>query len=122
MRLLQSIVTVLIFTVTASAAHPANGDWTGVIKIGDMGLRLAFHITDSANGLQATFDSIDQKVMGMPVDKVEVKGQEITIDIGLIQATYKGTLNKPGTAITGSWLQVGQSFPVNFRKATPVKK
>ena len=122
MRILQSIVFLLVVTLSASAAHPMSGDWNGVIKVGEIELRLAFHITDSDKGLHATFDSIDQKVMGMSVDKVEVKGQDIKLDIGVLQASYTGTLNKAGTAITGAWSQLGMSFPVNFRKTTPAKK
>jgi len=116
MRILQSIVFLFVLTHNASAANPANGDWSAVIKVGELELRLALHVTESGKGLQATFDSIDQKVMGMPVDKIEVKGQELKFELKVIDATYAGTLNKAGNTITGAWFQIGQSFPVTFRK------
>ena len=122
MKVLRAIVCVLSFSIAASAASPASGEWTAVIKVRDIDLHLALHITDSGNGLQATFDSIDQKVMGMPVDKIEVKGQQLLFEIKVIEASYTGTLNKSGTEITGTWSQLGMFFPLNFRKTVQVKK
>jgi len=121
-KTIQLIVVLLTLACTGLAAEPVSGDWSGVIKVGEMNLRLVLHITDSGKGLQATFDSVDQKVMGMPVDKVEVKGQQLKFEIGSIGATYAGTLNKTGTALTGAWSQLGMSFPLNFQKASPKRK
>jgi hypothetical protein len=106
----------------ASAAGPATGDWTSVIKIRDIELRLALHVKETTSGLEATFDSIDQKVFGMPVDKIEFKGQQLSLDLALIQATYKGNLDKAGTRITGTWSQLGMDFPLDFQKAAPPKR
>jgi hypothetical protein len=122
MRILLASVMVFIITVGTGAAEPASGDWTAVIKVRDIELRLALHVTDSSKGLQATFDSIDQKVMGMPVDKIEVNGQQLKFEITVIGASYVGTLNKSGTEITGTLSQLGMSFPLNFRKTVQVKK
>lgn len=122
MRIVKAIVVLLAVAVMATAASVATGDWAGTIRIGDIDLRLALHVTESGKGLQATFDSIDQKVFGMPVDKIELKGQQFKFELASIQAVYTGTLNKPGTMITGEWSQVGMSFPVSFKKATQAKK
>jgi hypothetical protein len=56
------------------------------------------------------------------VDKIEVKGQQLTFEIKVIEASYTGTLDKSGTVITGAWSQLGMSFPLNFRKTVQVKK
>jgi hypothetical protein len=122
MKVLLAIVLVLCLSISTSAVDAASGDWTAVIKVRDIDLRLALHITDSGNGLKATFDSIDQKVMGMPVDKIEVKDQQVKFEINVIEASYAGTLNKSGTVITGAWSQLGMSFPVNFQKTAQAKK
>jgi len=122
MRILGSIIVLLALAGLVMAAQPAAGDWEGVITIGEMKLRLALHVTESGKGLNATFDSIDQNAMGMPVDKIEFKEQQLTLELASIQAVYTGTLNKAGTTITGSWKQIGQSFPVNFQKKTSTKK
>jgi len=129
MRKFQAIVLLLALSLPAlpapasfPAPEPVIGDWEGVIKIGDVKLRLVLHITDSAKGLTATFDSPDQKTMGMPVDKIEVKGQRLAFEIAAIQATYTGTLDKTGTSLTGSWSQLGTSLPLNFQKTVQAKR
>ena len=123
MRIIGLIVILVACALFAAAAQPIAGDWAAVIKIGDIDLRLALHVTETSQGPQATFDSIDQKVMGMPVDKIELKGQQFRFELASIQAVYTGTLNKVGTSITGSWAQVGKSFPVTFqKKAAEAKK
>jgi hypothetical protein len=122
MRIVKAIVVLLAVSVMAAAASVAAGDWTGSIRLGEMDYRLALHVTESEKGLQATFDSIDQKVFGMTVEKIELKGQQLRFELASIQAVYTGTLNKAGTTITGEWSQVGMTFPVSFKKATQAKK
>ena|ERR1051326_4729029 len=121
MKIFGLVVMSVVMAVVA-AAQPVAGDWNAVIKVGDVSLRLALHVKESEKGLEATFDSIDQKVMGMPVDKIEIKGQQFRFEIGAIQSVYTGTLNSGRTAITGSWAQLGMDFPVEFKKAAGAKK
>jgi hypothetical protein len=122
MRILSGIVFLLILATPTLAAEPAIGDWSSVIKVGDISLRLVLHVTSTGKGLRATFDSIDQKVLGMPVDTIDVKGRQLKFEIGVIQATYTGTLDQAGSTITGSWSQLGMSYPLTFRKTTAAKK
>ena len=122
MRVFLAITFLLAVSIVATAAGPINGDWTGVIKVANMDFRLVLHVTESEKGLHATFDSIDQKVLGMPVEKIEVKGQQVKFEISVIQAVYTGTLDKVGTTITGSWSQVGHVIPVKFQKTIQTKK
>jgi hypothetical protein len=58
----------------------------------------------------------------MPVDKIEMKGQQLRFEIAAIQAVYTGKLNPGGTTVTGSWSQLGMDFPVDFKKAEGAKK
>jgi hypothetical protein len=122
MRTFGLIVIGLLLAVVVTAAQPAAGHWNAVIKVGEVSLRLALHVKESKNGLEATFDSIDQKVLGMPVDKIEMKGQQLRFEIAAIQAVYTGKLNPGGTTVTGSWSQLGMDFPVDFKKAEGAKK
>lgn len=121
MKIFGLIVIGLVLASVGAAAQPVAGDWNAVVKVGELSLRLALHVKESQKGLEATFDSIDQKVMGMPVDKIELKGQQLRFEIEAIQAVYIGTLNIGGT-ITGSWAQLGMNFPVDFKKAAGAKK
>jgi hypothetical protein len=121
MKLFGLIVSGLALVSGATAAAPVVGDWNAVVKVGEVSLRLALHVKESQKGLAATVDSIDQKGMGMPVDKIELKGEQLRFEIETIQAVYTGTLNSGGT-ITGSWVQLGMNFTVDFKKAAGAKK
>jgi hypothetical protein len=91
MQILRTIVLLLTTASLATAAGPAAGDWTAVIKVRDISLRLALHVTEKAEGMEATFDSIDQKVLGLPVDKLDYKDRQLSFEIASIQAIYKGS-------------------------------
>jgi len=122
MRIIQSIALTLVAAVSVSAATPIGGDWQGVIKVQNQDLRLVLHVKEAAGKLTATFDSPDQYVAGMPVDTIELKGQQVNFEIKRIMSIYNGTLDKDGKAISGSWSQLGMSFPVNFKKSASAKK
>jgi hypothetical protein len=122
MKTFGLVVIGLLIAISITAAQPVAGDWNATIKVGEISLRLALHVKESKNGLEATFDSIDQKVMGMPVDKIAVKGQQLRFEIAAIQAVYTGKLNPGGTTIMGSWAQLGMDFPLDFKKAEGAKK
>ena len=122
MKTIQSIALLLVAVVSVSAATPIVGNWEGVIKIQNQELRLVLHVQETAGKLTATFDSPDQYVAGMPVDTIELKGQQLSFEIKRILSLYSGTLDKDGKAISGCWSQLGMSLPVSFKKAAQVKK
>jgi hypothetical protein len=122
MRIIQSIALTFVAAVSITAATPVSGDWEGVIKVQSQDLRLVLHVKEAAGKLTATFDSPDQYVAGMPVDTIELKGQQVNFEIKRIMSIYNGTLDKDGKAISGSWSQLGMSFPVNFKKSASAKK
>jgi len=122
MRIIQTIALTLVTAVSISAATPIRGDWQGVIKVQNQDLRLVLHVKEDAGKLTATFDSPDQYVAGMPVDTIELKGQQLNFEIKRILSIYSGTLDKDGKGISGSWSQLGMSFPLNFKKSAPAKK
>ena len=122
MRIIQTITLTLVTAVSISAATPIRGEWQGVIKVQNQDLRLVLHVKEDAGKLTATFDSPDQYVAGMPVDTIELKGQQLNFEIKRILSIYSGTLDKDGKAISGSWSQLGMSFPLNFKKSVVVKK
>ena len=117
MHIIRSITLMLVIAVSASAAAPIAGNWEGVIKIQNQELRLVLHVREAAGKLTATFDSPDQYVAGMPVDSIDLKGQQLNFEIKRIMALYSGTLDKEAKAVSGSWSQLGMSFPLNFKKA-----
>ena len=55
-------------------ASDIDGAWMGTLDTGAAKLRVVFHITNTADGLIATMDSLDQDMKGLPVTKVTREG------------------------------------------------
>jgi serine-type D-Ala-D-Ala carboxypeptidase/endopeptidase len=101
----------LIFSRVASSStiHKATdvvGDWFGALPVGGSSLRLALHIkADDAGHLRGTFDSLDQKALGIAVTDAMLKGDTFSCKIPSISATYTGTLGDDGKGMNGTWSQ-----------------
>ena len=60
-------------------ASDIDGAWMGTLDAGEVKLRLVFHITNTADGLIATMDSLDQNIKGLPVTKVTRDGSSLKL-------------------------------------------
>jgi hypothetical protein len=81
---LRYLVASMLFLGVACNAKPIDlaGDWNGVIEAPPQTLRSALHITSNpAGGLSATFDSIDQKAVGIPASDVVLKDNDFSFAI-----------------------------------------
>jgi hypothetical protein len=115
---LHYLAASMLLLGVACNSKPINlaGDWNGVIQMRPQTLRSALHITgNSAGGLSATFDSIDQSAMGIPCDDVVLKGNDFSFAIPAAHGTYQGTLSADGKTITGTWSQ-GVPLPLVFAR------
>lgn len=106
----------LIFAAAASTAQPAIvGNWLGTLDAGPVQLRLVFHITESVEGLRATFDSLDQGLRGAPVSQVTVSGSTVRLAVASLRASFEGTLSADAARLTGTFTQTAASA-VELRK------
>jgi uncharacterized protein len=97
--------------VTGKAAE-VEGAWMGTIDAGAIKLRVVFHITNAADGLKATMDSLDQGAMGIPVTTVTLNGASLKIEMKQIDGVYEGKVSSDKAAIDGTWTQRGMSRPL----------
>jgi uncharacterized protein len=117
--------TLLILTFLAATALPARaqsiaGDWEGTLKTPAADLHVALHVTRNDDGpLKATIDSIDQKLLGVPVTTIAMTGSTLTFTVEAFHGSYEGTLNAGATAIDGTWSQ-GAKIPLAFARAARV--
>ena len=115
---MRRLALILASTLGAGAAFGQQlqtGDYLGTLEVGATPLRMALHVTRGADGAWgATIDSLDQGAMGMPA-KITVDGARVTLTSN-IGATFEGTLNAAGTAITGTFTQRAMSLPLTFAK------
>lgn len=97
-----------------------DGDWMGTLDTGGMNLRVAFHITNTADGLTATMDSIDQGARGIPVTKVTRNESSLKMELKAIGGTFEGKIDKALTTIEGTWTQGGGSLPLVLKRGKSV--
>lgn len=97
------------------AANPV-GDWRGTLKTGGPELRLALHIQGGADGYQATLDSLDQGANGIPVAKVTLAGNRLTLDVAAVKGAFEGEVAEDDKTISGTWSQGGKDLPLTFAR------
>jgi uncharacterized protein len=111
---------ICLFVAVAARAQAVEGDWEGTLKVGDAELRLALHVKkDDKGALKATFDSVDQGAMGIPVSSVSFSDGTLKFAMDNAQASYEGKLDAGKNVISGNWLQGGAAFPLEFARAKP---
>ena len=93
-----------------------DGDWLGTLDTGMGKLRLLLHITNTEDGLTATMDSLDQGANGLPVTGITRTGASLKIDMKSIGGNYDGTISPDLGTFSGTWTQVGKSWPLAFKR------
>jgi pimeloyl-ACP methyl ester carboxylesterase len=92
--------------------------WEGVLDTGSAKIRVALHLTQSADGkLTGKLDWPDQQVMGIPIDTISRQEQTLRFESNMAAASYEGKLNAAGSEITGELRLQGRSLPLNFSRA-----
>jgi hypothetical protein len=120
MRKIFYCLIVCLLGAVAVRAQTVEGDWEGTLKIGAAELRLALHVKkDDKGGLKATFDSVDQGVMGLPVSSVSFSDGVLKFAMDNIYASYEGKLDAGRNIISGAWSQGPASGPLDFARAKP---
>src|SRR6476646_6379315 len=103
---------------TPKPAKPSDidGDWGGTLDTGMGTLRLALHITNTDQGLIVTMDSLDQNAKGMPVNSITRNGASLKFEMKAIGGSYDGTVSTDLASISGTWTQLGKSWPLELKR------
>jgi len=101
------------------SAKPSDidGTWEGVLDTGMAKLRVAFHISNTEDGLMSTMDSPDQNVKGMPTTRVTRDGTSLKIEAKQIGGLYLAKIAIDLQSITGTWSQGGADLPLVLKRA-----
>jgi hypothetical protein len=102
----------------ASCANAQNipGDWMGTLDTGTVKLRVAFHITNTEDGLSATMDSLDQGAKGMRATAVSLHGASLKIQLDQIGGAFQGKNRQDLQTIDGTWAQRGTGFRLSLKR------
>lgn len=93
----------------------AVGHWLGVLQAGPVKLRLGLKIDQSESGLKGVMDSIDQNTK-LNMDAVSFNDGKFTFSINQVQGRYEGAINADGSAIEGTWTQMGNAAALTFHR------
>jgi len=95
-----------------------DGDWLGTLDAGNAKLRLAFHIINTADGLTATMDSLDQGAKDIPATAVTRNGESLKIEFKQIPGTgtFEGKISRDRATIDGTWSKAGHSIPLVLKR------
>lgn len=97
------------------SAQNISGTWHGKLSLPAGSLTIVFHINQSGEGeYTTTLDSPDQGATNIKTQSTSFKDSVLTIQIPLINASYKGKLNSEHS-IVGTFTQ-GMALPLNLEK------
>jgi fermentation-respiration switch protein FrsA (DUF1100 family) len=94
-----------------------DGDWLGVVDLGQMKLRMVMHIVNTENGLNILIDSPDQNASGLRTDEIIRNGDNMKLKMKSLKAEIEGQFNSDRTTFTGT-LNQGASFPIVLKLTT----
>lgn len=98
-----------------------TGTWEGTLNASGTTLRIVFHINEiHVNEYNGTMDSPDQGVKGLPVSEIVIGDDEVRLEVAMVNGVYKGSPSEDFSAITGTWSQGGQSFPLDLIRTSGV--
>ncbi len=109
------LALALALSLGSAMGQEITGDWQGLLETGGVKLRVVFHITATADGYSATFDSPDQGAFGLPVTRVDFTDPVLTLATDTPPLAYTGKLEDG--AIKGIFSQSGGEWPLDMRRA-----
>jgi hypothetical protein len=117
------LAAALVFLLCGPPGHAAPGKgpegiWLGVLDVGAVKLRLAFHVDRQPDGsLHATLDSLDQGSIGIPVDRATLTGTTVAFEMTKLHASFEGKLD--GDALVGTFTQ-GGALPLTLSRVDKI--
>src|SRR5262245_36491851 len=104
-------------SATAVPAADLEGDWSGVLQVGETELQLVLHLSRDTEGeWHAKLDSLNQAVYAIEASSVTREGDSLRIEISSVGAKFQGKIQPDYRAIRGLWEQGGTGLPLKFEK------
>lgn len=110
------LFSIVLLTSISISAQDIVGDWHGVLEVPGAKMRLVIHISKNDIGYTTLLDSPDQGANRIPVPQTTYNDGELILDLSNLSAAYRGILNQENETFQGEFVQMGQSFPLNFSR------
>jgi outer membrane receptor protein involved in Fe transport len=114
MKKILLISTAMFFAISMKSQDIA-GTWNGTLSVMGQNLRLVFNITKDGDTYKATMDSPDQGATGLAMSSVKFENNKLTMTLSSMGVEYSGDVKD--NTITGTFKQMGYSFPLNLTRA-----
>ena len=119
---IAAAAAILVRCAPLAHATPGKGPegiWFGVLDVGPVKLRLAFHVGQQPDGsLRATLDSLDQGATGIPVDRATLTGSTVRFELTRLHASFEGKLE--GDTLVGTFTQ-GRPLPLALSRVDRIE-
>ena len=103
--------------LTKADINVLRGEWVGKLTAGGGTVTIVLRFTTGAEGaLRAAFDVPEQGVNDWEATNVALDDGHFSVELPKPQARVKGMLK--GDQIVGEWRQLGNTFPLTFKKQT----
>ena len=123
MRGRSALALILVALTSLASAQTVEdslvGIWFGKVNASGTVLRIVVKITRDAGKLKVILESPDQTPAGFPGAAPKISGQEVTIGVPAVGASFSGTLSKDGKTLTG-FLSQGGNRPLTLAKVDAV--
>jgi hypothetical protein len=102
---------------STAVSRELEGDWEGTIDTPNGPIPLVIHFQNQPDKtVKGTLDSPQQQAMALELTGIVQKDTAVQFELPMVGGSFKGTLNKEGTSITGDWSQGGGSLPLTLKK------
>jgi pimeloyl-ACP methyl ester carboxylesterase len=130
-EIMKKIIPFNIFLISLLLAHSLSaqnisnknmlpGSWLGKLSVNGIELRLVFNLKlNEKDSLIATMDSPDQGAKNIPMGRVLLSGEKLSIQAPILKGNYTGTF-KNDTTIIGTWTQMTANYPLDLGKLKTV--
>ena len=119
-KLLTGIIILLL--VNQAKAQDIAGSWRGLITAGGANLHLVFNIKKTSDtGYTATFDSPDQKVLGIACSRAYKIKDSVFIELAIIKGSYKALWDGKDS-FKGVYQQGGGHIALEMNRITEEEK
>ncbi|OAB80146.1 alpha/beta hydrolase family protein [Cochleicola gelatinilyticus] len=118
----NNIIALFICTILFGLniqAQQLNGSYSGILNAGGMEMELIYNFSGTDADLTATMDVPMQGATGIELDSVVLQDGSVTVTSAKMKMKYSGVVS--GEEITGTYEQMGQSFPLNLKKTVKTK-
>ncbi len=101
------LLALLLSTITYAQF---TGEWQGKLSMGQTELTLVFKFKQQDSIVIGTLDVPQQGAKDLPIDKISINNNNISLIINKINLNYEGSLNESNSIIEGSMSQNGYKF------------